>query len=101
MAYSVQLGECPCLDRALAWRESTALHREMERRRCLLDIVILDSSVYVLDLINIPYLGNIISSFFPQMYYNTGRQLFHQQTICKTEEGSDLQQSSPSGFFIS
>lgn len=48
-------------------------------------IVTFDNSVYVLDLINIPYIKNIVSFF--QMYCSTIGQLFHsyshyQKTIC-------------------
>lgn len=101
MAHSVQRGERPSPDRTLAWRESTAFHREVEWRRCLLVIVILDSCICVLDLINIPYIGNIISSFFsPQLYYNTGRQLFHQQPFVKLKR-DQIYRVQPSGFFLS
>lgn len=99
MAYSVLRGEHPSPDRTLAWRESTAFHREVEWRRCLLVIVILDSSICVLDLINIPYIGNIISSPPPQLYY-TDRQLFHQQPFVKLKR-DQIYRVQPSGFFLS
>lgn len=64
----------------------------MKGRNCFLVIVILDSSMYVFELINIPYIRNTI--IFSQMFYKTHRQLFyrqsyHEQTIGTTEKGSN------------
>lgn len=48
--------------------------REMERRNYLLVIVIFDKSEFIFDLINNPYIRNIIVFF--QMFFSTLRQPF-------------------------
>ena len=103
VAPSVQRGgeSLPWQDFGLEREHSFA--REMEGRTCLLVIVIFDNSVYVYDLINIPYIRNIIPIFF-QMSCSTLRQSFHSKvTIGKPfvqvkRNQVRLQQSTPSAY---